>query len=84
VDSVLVRHRTKEHGRRYAVDFKNKEKLEALVEVGRAQIASHMRRAGTVSLKTIEKFLGDHFDGNSADASRGRSSGALLGSCNVP
>ena len=30
VDDVLVRHRTKEHGRRYAVDFKNKEKLEAL------------------------------------------------------
>ena len=37
VDSVLVRHRTKEHGRRYAVSFKNKDKLEALVE-GRAKI----------------------------------------------
>ena len=80
---MLVRHRTKEHGRRYAVSFKNKDKLEALVEVGKAQIATHMRNIG-VDLKKIEQFLTDHFDGNSADASSLRGAVAGLRSCSLP
>ena len=80
IDSVLVRHRTKEHGRRYAVDMQNKKKLENLVEIGKMQIAAHMRKIG-IDLGQIEGFLSDSFDGSGADATQQKSAGSLVQSC---
>lgn len=66
VEHVLVGHRTKEHGRRYTVNHKNKEALEPLVQIGKSQIAAYMRRQN-MNLSVMSSFLGDRFDGSAAD-----------------
>lgn len=66
MQDVLVGHRTKEHGRRYGIDHKNKDALEPLVEVGKSEIAVYMRR-NKMSLDAINSFLADKFDGRGAD-----------------
>jgi len=66
VQHVLVGHRTKEHGRRYTVNHKNRELLEPLVELGKSQISAFMRET-KVPMDIMLEFMHDKFDGSGAD-----------------
>ena len=60
--------------------MQNGKKLENLVEIGKMQIAAHMRKIG-IDLGQIEGFLSDFFDGSGADATIKASAESLVQSC---